>query len=99
MAGIALADRHHGDAIGTGLGRQPEIGNLRELLDQQRGKHIVERLAEHAGLVGRTAGKGRQIDRVFPHGDGAGGKDREFFGRVVIAGVIAIGSLIAELGQ
>ena len=96
VAGIGLLHRDDGDAIGAALGRQPEIDDLGELLLEQRNEHLVQRLAQHRGLVGRPAGEGREIDRVAPHGDRAHREDRELLDRVVVAGVVAVGAFVAD---
>ena len=97
MAGVGLADRDDGDAVGAALRRQPEIDDLGELLLQQRYEHLVQRLAEDRRLVGRAAGEGREVDRLPPHGDGADPERRKALDAVVIAGVVAIGAFVAFL--
>ena len=94
VAGVGLLHRDHGDPVGAALGRQPEVDDLRELLAQQRDEHLVQRLAQHAGLVRRPAGEGGQVDRVLAHGDRADLEDRELLDRIVVAGVVAVGPLV-----
>src|SRR5690606_137675 len=51
MAGILLADRNDGQAITAALGRQVEVDDLGQLSAQQGHEDLVERNAEHSGLV------------------------------------------------
>ena len=62
VAGIGLLHRHHGDAVGAALRRQPEIDDLGELLAQQRDEDLVQRLAQHR-WARPAAGRCRWRDR------------------------------------
>ena len=99
LSGIGFSDRDDGHAIGAGLGRQPDIDDLRHLPPHGRQGEIVEDGADHRRLVGRTSGEGGQIDRVAAHGDGGNAHHREILDAVVIAGVIAVRPLGRRLGR
>ena len=90
MAGVLFFDAHHRHAIGATFRRQIEIDNFGKLLLQERHKHFIQRHAQHRRLIGRFAGVGAVVNRMFTHGDAFHCEHRKIILLVVIAGVVAI---------
>ena len=90
MAGIFLADLHHGHAVAACFGRQIKVGNFRKLLLQQRHKQLIHGHAQHGRFVQRLAGVGGVVDGVVAQGDAIDREHGKFGLFVVVAGVVAI---------
>ena len=89
MTGVLLAHADAGQAVGTALGWQIEVGDLRELALQQRHEDLVEGDAEDRGLVGRASGIGAVVDRLRALRDAVDREDREGLLFVVVARMVA----------
>ena len=88
MAGVSLFDRNDGHAVAATFRRQIEIDDLRKLLLQDRHEHLVQRHAQHGGLVGRLAGVGGVVDGAMPVGQPLDAKHRKPVLLVVVAGMV-----------
>ncbi len=94
MAGILLADADQGDAVGAGFRRQVEVHHLREGPAHDRHEDLVQRRGQYRGFVlGRAAHVAAVVDGVAAQAQALDGEHREFALAVVVAGVVAEGTL------
>ena len=94
VARVLLADGDHGDAVGTGFGRQVEIDDFRKLFLQKRNEQFVQGRGHHGGLVlARFAEVRGQVPRVRAAADPLDREHREIGLRVVVTGVVRERSL------
>ena len=93
MPRVLFADGNDGEPIAATLRRQIKVNDFGELSAQDRYKDFIERNPEDGWLIRRFTGVGGVVDWVATHGDTVYGEDGEPIFFVVVASVIAKGSL------
>ena len=89
LAGVALVDGQHRDAVGAGFGREPNVEDFGKLLPEQRLENVEHGIADDRWLVGGAAGERGQIHARLADAHVLQAEYRERLGRIVIAGVVA----------
>ena len=97
VAGIAFADRHDHEVVKDRLDGQIDVDNFWNGELHERQKNALDGLAHPGIFHGRLADDGGGVDGIAAMGDAGDVEDGIVVGQSVEAGVIAEGTLGAEL--